>query len=242
MLNKRLRQAVLSPVLAFQALKVISQTPRLEEPEGARSGRLGSGRNLRLLIVGDSSAAGVGAGHQNEALAGQLTAELAKKLSVTWQLVAKTGMTTGKIPDLLKQNSSLHFDIAVTALGVNDVTRLVAPRTWVAQTVAFHKILQSDFGIRRIYATAVPPIAKFPSIPDPLADFLGQRASLMTAALPQRLKPDAYAQIVDPDWSFDNKMMASDGFHPGPGLYARWGREMAQCILNDLPNLELDTR
>ncbi|MDW3221695.1 MAG: SGNH/GDSL hydrolase family protein [Paracoccaceae bacterium] len=236
MVRARLRAAALSPVLAFQAMKVISKTPRLPEPEGPRVGRVGSGPDLRVLIVGDSSAAGVGADHQLEALSGRLTHALAANFSVSWQLVAKTGMTTRKMPGYLKKNAQLRFDIAVTALGVNDVTRLVAPMTWVAQTNAFHQVLENDFGVRRIYVTAVPPMAKFPSIPDPLAGFLGDRASLMNAAQQRGLDTHGSARLVDPDWGFDDTMMASDRFHPGPRLYARWGSAMARHILNDLPD------
>ncbi|EEX09439.1 hypothetical protein SL1157_1477 [Ruegeria lacuscaerulensis ITI-1157] len=52
----------LLPLLAAQALMVRQRALRLPEPSGPREGRQGRGPRLRLLIVGDSSAAGVGAG------------------------------------------------------------------------------------------------------------------------------------------------------------------------------------
>ena len=45
---------------------------RLPEAEGPRAGSAGEGPALRLLILGDSSAAGVGTTHQEEALLGQM--------------------------------------------------------------------------------------------------------------------------------------------------------------------------
>ena len=56
---------------------------------GAGKGRVA----LRVLIVGDSSAAGVGVGTQDEAFAGQLAQALAERTgaAVGWQLVATSG-------------------------------------------------------------------------------------------------------------------------------------------------------
>jgi hypothetical protein len=58
----------LGPLLIAQALRVRRNVVRLEEPPGARSGSEGAGAPLRLLITGDSAAAGVGARTQEEAL------------------------------------------------------------------------------------------------------------------------------------------------------------------------------
>ena len=64
-----------APLLLWQGRRVRRDTPKLPEAEGPRDGIAGAdrpGRPLRLLIVGDSSAAGVGASVQDEALAGRL--------------------------------------------------------------------------------------------------------------------------------------------------------------------------
>ena len=51
----------LAPVLVAQALRTRRRAPVLPEPAGPRQGCVGQGESeLRLLIAGDSSAAGVG--------------------------------------------------------------------------------------------------------------------------------------------------------------------------------------
>ena len=50
----------LSPLLVAQAVATRARLPRLPEAGGARRGEAGRGPLLRLLIAGDSSAAGVG--------------------------------------------------------------------------------------------------------------------------------------------------------------------------------------
>ena len=69
---------LLGPVLLWQGARVRATALRLPEAAGER---LQSGGALRLLIVGDSSAAGVGAAHQDEALAGCLARTLAARLA-----------------------------------------------------------------------------------------------------------------------------------------------------------------
>ena len=66
----------LAPLLFWQGRRVRAEVPRLPEPEGERSGIAGTGAVLRVLVVGDSAAAGVGAATQAEALSGGLISSL----------------------------------------------------------------------------------------------------------------------------------------------------------------------
>ena len=68
----------LAPLLLAQAVHTRRRLPRLPEAAGAREGVVGRGAELDLLIVGDSSAAGVGVDTQDDALAGCLSRALAR--------------------------------------------------------------------------------------------------------------------------------------------------------------------
>jgi lysophospholipase L1-like esterase len=234
MLSGRFEQCLLSPVLIAQALLVVGRTPRLPEATGPRAGSSGRGPVLRLLILGDSSAAGVGVDDQSFALSGQLARALSDHCRVDWQLVGRTGMTTRAMPGLLAQLQPDRFDIAVTALGVNDATRLVAPERWVKDTLKLHDLLQHQLGIGWVYATAMPPIGDFPALPWPLAQVLGRQADAMSQALERAVTGRRTTRIVYPDWGFDPATMARDGFHPGADIYARWARCLADRIQDDL--------
>ncbi len=52
--------AALAPLLLWQGRHVRRVTPRLPEAAGPRAGTTGHGPPLRLLVLGDSAAAGVG--------------------------------------------------------------------------------------------------------------------------------------------------------------------------------------
>lgn len=70
----RVALAVGLPILWWQGRRVKRDTPRLPEAAGARVGVSGAGQPLRVLILGDSAAAGVGVSHQDQALLGQILA------------------------------------------------------------------------------------------------------------------------------------------------------------------------
>ena len=58
-----IRTALLAPLIVPQGLWVRATIPLLQEPPGERQGTSGDGPPLRLLILGDSAAAGVGTSH-----------------------------------------------------------------------------------------------------------------------------------------------------------------------------------
>ena len=59
-------------LMFIQGILVRRRAVELPEAKGPRAGIVGKGKPLRLLVIGDSSAAGVGVNTQDEAIAGQL--------------------------------------------------------------------------------------------------------------------------------------------------------------------------
>lgn len=128
----QLVKPVLAPVLIAQAKRLRRIALELPEPDGARHGIATpnheavqlSTRTVSVLIAGDSSAAGVGAPTQEEALAPRLAAALARQSqsSVAWYLHAQTGLTSLGLLDLLKKQSLPRVDIAIVIVGVNDIS------------------------------------------------------------------------------------------------------------------------
>jgi lysophospholipase L1-like esterase len=228
----------LSPLLIAQALKVRRVAQRLPEAAGPRSGVLGSGPPLRLRIVGDSSAAGVGVRTQTEALSGQLAAALASQFTVSWQLDALSGATTKSTQMRLQHTAADPADIIVTALGVNDVTRLLPRRTWLRQQMALFDDLRARHNPRRIYLSGVPPMGAFPLLPQPLRWTLGRHAKAFETTMQRHAAKTADLTYVPFDLPADPGLMASDGFHPNAQLNTLWAKEMASRIITDWPKLK----
>ncbi|MEM7076511.1 MAG: SGNH/GDSL hydrolase family protein [Pseudomonadota bacterium] len=221
----------LSPVLVPQALWVKYRAARLSEAAGPRDGVTGQGPELRLLIVGDSSGAGVGVSHQDDALAGRLAAHLGTRFRVHWRLAARCGATTASVSKLLDTiPDRARFDAAVIALGVNDAKNGMRSGVWMRRYAGLCDRLVRDYGVRRIYASGLPQLGHFPLLPQPLRGVLGQRAARFDAMLRALVEDRRELTYISLEFPIDRALMAEDGFHPGPEVYDAWARRVAERV------------
>lgn len=237
----------LFPLLVLQALHVRRKALELPEADGPRQGELlpapqrqRSSEPLRLLVVGDSSAAGVGVAHQRDALAMQVAAALADELGrpVRWQLVARTGNTVlealTQLREQIEQGQLAQADILLSAVGVNDVVRQVPRSRSIEQLQTLHKLAQDRAGVRYWLHTGLPPMHQFPLLPSPLRWLLGSQAELLNQELHALLgdQRDRALRRLPAALRCDevNGLMAEDGFHPGPKGYALWGEAVGQFL------------
>jgi lysophospholipase L1-like esterase len=222
----------LSPVLAVQALRTRARTPRLPEAAGERAGEVGSGPLLRLLVAGDSSAVGVGVAHQRDALAAPLAAQLARAVGATvhWQLVAASGLSTAGLLARLRGEAWPQADLAIVVTGVNDVVEQVASGRAVAARQALANGLRNAAGARHVAFAPVPPIHRFPALPQPLRAVLGRDAQRHNRALEQWARTRSDVSVVPMTMPLHAGVMADDGFHPGGPVYAYCARAMAEHL------------
>lgn len=221
----------LLPVLIWQGLSVRRNALILPEASGPRSGVAGTGPELRLLILGDSSAAGVGVSTQSVALSGQVVKALASKRWVSWQLIARSGATTADAIGMLEGVRDQRFDVVLLALGVNDAVRLARLGPWRKRQADLREKLRASYGAQHIIVTAVPPIAVFPALPPLLRWILGAHAARMDQALEVDLKSEVDTSHLTLDAPFTPEAMAEDGYHPSADTYAFWGQRAVACIL-----------
>jgi lysophospholipase L1-like esterase len=232
----------LLPLLLSQGRRVRDNALRLPEAAGARQGVVGQGRvALRVLIVGDSSAAGVGVGTQDEAFAGQLAQSLAERTgaAVGWQLVATSGHTAGDAARALAGTPLQQADLLVTALGVNDVLDQTRPARFLAALDEIHALAVTRAQVTHTWHCGLPPLGTFALLPQPLRWILGRDAAHLDVSLVRHLEgqtrrlhlplPDAPRGPGKDDVTAEG-WMARDGFHPGLMGYRQWGRQVAEAI------------
>lgn len=222
---------VLSPLLVCQGIYVRRVTPKLPEADGPRSGEAGSGLPLRLLVLGDSAAAGVGVRTQEEALVGHMVSALKKKFHVAWRVEAQTGATTRSTIARLKSMAQEPFGTVAISLGVNDVTCGRRATTWLAELDELAGLLRLKFGAQRMLWSGVPRMHEFPALPHPLRWYLGAKAKWFDRVLREWAEPQSDCVFVAAPAGGYGPMMAQDGFHPGPQMYEMWGAEMARRII-----------
>jgi lysophospholipase L1-like esterase len=224
---------VLAPVLVAQAVRTRRRAPVLPEPAGPRHGRVGQGdAELRLLIAGDSSAAGVGVAHQDQALAGHLSRALHRHSArpVRWELHARSGLTTQQVFALLRTAEPPPADVAVVLSGVNDVIDLVPTRRAVQQRAALADWLLGEGRVRHVVFAPLPPVHRFPLLPEPLRRVMGDDARRHDAALGRWAASRGDVSHIAIDMNLEPEAMAEDGFHPGEPVYRICGEALAAHI------------
>ncbi len=224
----------LAPFLIAQGLYVRHVTPKLPEPEGLRSGINGSGPPLRLLILGDSAAAGVGVSTQAQALSGRLVSALGSDFRVSWKLIAQTGLTAKEVAAHLKMAAPEKYDVVVTSVGVNDVTHGTKSQKWIDQQGQIIELLRSKFHSPYIILSSIPPMHLFPALPQPLRWYLGMRAKQLNSALKKIVAVSSRCEVITTNFPLDAAYMAADGFHPGAPAYSIWASHIAGIIRSRL--------
>lgn len=229
MLNSPL-EILLSPILIAQGLYTKYKTPRLSEPQGLRQGSVGHGKPLRVLVCGDSAAAGVGAEQQTQALSGQLLKQLDSQYLCHWCLEAKSGYSSADLIQHLTELTAQPFDIAVVSIGVNDVIKPLSITTWLKNMAQIQQLLRKKFAVHYIIYTAVPPMHQFPALPLPLRYFLGKTAKKMNVQLQQQYADRENSTVLNLQLPLEQGYMANDGFHPSPLAYSLWAQHVAALI------------
>ena len=223
----------LAPIVLPQALWTRHTALRLPEAAGAQGGVAGaefSGQPLRLLLIGESTVAGVGVEAQTEALAGQLALALAERQQrpVAWRACGENGITAGEACErLLPLALSQPADLVLLVFGVNDTTHLSSLTRWVAALRSLSRALAAQGA--QVAFTGVPPIQHFTALPWLLRRLLGLRAALLDDALLRASREERadylkLGLLVTPDY------LARDGYHPSALGYRVWAEGLAERL------------
>lgn len=227
-LASSLSLALLSPLLMRQGKRVRALTPRLPEASGPHRGEVGgAGAPVRLLVVGESTAAGVGAADHQEGLTGQLATRLAAETRrpVHWRVIGRNGATASTARDqLLAPARDVAADVAVLVLGVNDTLRLTAPRRWTADLRRLVELVRQRCGPIPVLLAGVPPVGRFPGLPQPLRGVMGMRATLLDRAAARLAGTmDGVRHVTVPLPRGADELFCGDRIHPSPAGYAQIG-------------------
>ena len=222
---------LLGPLLWLQARHVRRVTPRMPEPPGLRAGTSGRGALIRLLVAGDSGAAGVGAPTQDQALCGQLVRLLSPHHTVQWCVLAANGLDSPGLLALLQDAPCARFDVVVLSMGANDATGLCAPLQWALWQTRLAELIDVRFAPALLVHSAVPPMHACRALPQPLRWFMGRWARQMNHSLAHLLMEQAGRSMHWHPETTTTAGMATDGIHPSSEGYAAWADGLSRHIL-----------
>jgi lysophospholipase L1-like esterase len=205
----------LAPVLYPQAKALRRKTPILPDADGGPTGAVDGPDPIRLLVVGDSTAVGVGS------VARALHSRVGR--GVHWTVVGESGATSRDLLErYLDDATADEHDVVFVTVGANDALKLRSRGAYARDLRRLLRELRTANPDAAFIVSCFPAFGRFASIPQPL------RSSLY---LHSRSLEDAGHEVVGtipgmvmsptpPPYS--DGFFGADSFHPGPQGYREW--------------------
>lgn len=219
-----------SPFLYLQGQYTRLKVGLLPDAAGDKSGIAGDGGDTaKLLVIGESTVAGLGARTHEFALAGQFAQRLSKRINkkVEWTVIGKNGVTARRtIDELLPQIPNETYDYILVGLGGNDVMKLSSPRKWRRDMTALLGILRDRNPDAVFFLSNCPMIKYSPALPHPIKFLLWELSKLHDANIKELAAGmDSVFYYPQPvDLVLDG--FFADGIHPSERGYSDWSESM----------------
>jgi lysophospholipase L1-like esterase len=214
-----------APVLLVQGRRLRRDTPRLADAAGPWSGTLDGPDPLRLLVLGDSTAAGVGVDSQHDALPGNLARSLSAHYGrgVDWTAIGKNGATAKDLlNDYIDTATAERYDVVFLTIGANDALGLRSRSSFGRDIRALLARLRAANPEATILMSSLPAFFRFVLLPNPLRFnlYLHSRSLEAEARAIVAATPGAFMSPPPPPYT--EGFFASDLFHPSAIGYRDW--------------------
>jgi lysophospholipase L1-like esterase len=221
----RLIAVLLWPVIGPQAVHARRVIPRLPDAAQPWSGSIAGPDPVSILVLGDSTAAGVGAETQEDALPGHLARRLAAEWErgATWRAIGENGATSEDIVRrYLGDATGQQYDLVFVSIGANDALKL---RSRAAFRRSFRRIirrLRSVSPKALILVSSLPGFGQFSALPNPLRWSLQLHARSLEEVARRFVASEPGVLMSPPAPKYTPGFFASDRFHPSAQGYRDW--------------------
>lgn len=220
-----------APFLYLQGQYIRRKIGRLPDAGGETVGKFGTNESIvKLLVLGESTAAGMGARTHETALAGQFARFLGEKIgkSVEWHVVGRSGITVKEtIHELVPKIPDEKFDYIMLALCGNEVLKLRSPRTFRRDMKRLLAILKKKYPNATFFITNAPAVRLSPVLPHPIKFILGHLSALHDANA-REFTAEMQKVFYFHQPSTVTKDFFADGLHPSEKGYTDWSRRMIE--------------
>ncbi len=233
------------PIYVWQGLAVRRRAMRMPPPDHKGWVHTDSGRRdhlpetsdssdtrLRILLIGDSSAAGVGATTVDASLGGQLAQILHEQTGrpVSIRIAGSNSAVSGEIRDHVVPNLRHDpYDYICLNIGTNDAKNFHRGRTFCKNFGSLLYALKSRFPEASIIWSGVLDLKDVPALPSPLNRILGIRSRIINRN-GRILCAERGALAPQAVWDIIPENFAVDGFHASERGYRQWAEGLANFI------------
>ncbi len=221
------------PIYAVQGVGVRLRTPRLTPAPGNPEAALdGIAPEIRLLVLGESSAAGVGLDTLDHGLAACLAREFQAITgrAVRYRAAGFNSATAAQLRDHAVPNLARDdWTHIVLTVGVNDTKNFNTGAHWKKGFGGLLYALKARFPHAAIHWSEVLPMTEVPAMPRPLGDILEIRARMINR-IGGRLCAERGAQVVPRMVGLHRDGFCSDGFHASHAGNEGWAAHIAGTV------------
>lgn len=195
----------------------------------------GSGAPIRYLVLGDSTAAGVGADYERGIVL-ETARHLARSRRVELLNLAFSGARFRDVlRDQLPRARGWRPDLVLLDVGANDVTHLTSSRSMRRDLEEIIRSLLAENCEARVVVTGSPDMGAPPRIPFFLRGIAASRAGRINSIARQAVSDHdlTFAPISDrtgPAFRSDPTLFHPDRFHPNARGYALWVPVLTEAI------------
>jgi lysophospholipase L1-like esterase len=197
-------------------------------PSISRSSQtIGNGPKLTYVVLGDSTSIAQG-GDYAQGYATATAQYIAKTHTVTWVNFGVSGARANDVASQqLEQAAAYKPDIALVAVGANDVTHLTEVSVVKTSLQKIISGLQAANPNVRIILTGSPDMGGPPRLPQPLRALAGVRTQTINSMITgltdgKRVVFAPIAEKTGPIFRANHHLYAADNFHPTTEGYKVW--------------------
>ena len=223
----RVAMIPVAPVLFVQGKWLRRTTPILPDAALPWHGTEPGDHPLRLLVLGDSTSAGVGASTQHHGLPGNLARELSARWGrgVEWNAIGESGASSRDLIErYLSEAVQREYDFVFLTVGANDALGLRSRRAFGRDIHRLLTELRTASPTAPIMMASLPAFFRFELLPNPLRYNLYLHSRSLESVARHIVAAFGNASMSPPPPPYTDGFFASDLFHPSEQGYRDWAR------------------
>lgn len=220
----------LAPVIVPQSRVLRESIPVLPEapaPWRGSAGPRGGGEPTRLLVLGDSTAAGVGVDHARLGLGGQLAEALseATERRVLWRASGRSGATARDlIARHLRPALRERTTVVFLTVGANDALAVRSARGFRRDVTHIVGKVFEAHPDAVLLMSSLPAFFRFRGLPEPLRSTLYRHSQALEHEARELIDAHPRAHMSPPPPPYTEGFFAVDDFHPSALGYRDWAQ------------------